>query len=328
MATMSDSQLRSQLEQRKKRLAAAIPVSPQPAQLSRLLEEVDSVLDRMAKGSFGICEICHEEMERERILLDPFARVCLSHLSHDQRAALEEDLQLAARIQRALLPPQTLRADGWHMHFQYDPAGTVSGDYCDVIRTESDGGLFFAVGDVSGKGVAASMLMAQLHAMFRSLASVELSLNGMVERANRLFCEGTIAGQFATLACGRANRAGEVELSSAGHPPALVIRQGEVVHIGATGLPLGMFCDGKYDVRRILLEAGDSVVLYSDGISEAAGDGGAEYGIEQLSRFVGQQHALSADAMVTACLQDVKQHSAAAPQADDRTIMVLQRSLA
>jgi sigma-B regulation protein RsbU (phosphoserine phosphatase) len=326
MATMSDSQFRSQLEQRKKRLVAAIPASPQPAQLSRLLEEVDSTLDRMTKGSFGVCEICHEEIERERILLDPFARVCLSHLSHEQRAALEEDLQLAARIQRALLPPQTLRADGWNIHFQYDPAGTVSGDYCDVIRSDKDGGLFFALGDVSGKGVAASMLMAQLHAMFRSLASVELSLDGMVERANRLFCEGTIAGQFATLVCGRANRTGEVELSSAGHPPALVIRKGEVVHLEATGLPLGMFCEGKYDVRRMLLEPGDSVVLYSDGISETANDTGTEYGIERLSKLIGRHHALSPGAMVAACLQDVKQHAAAAPQADDRTIMVLQRA--
>jgi sigma-B regulation protein RsbU (phosphoserine phosphatase) len=118
----------------------------------------------------------------------------------------------------------------------------VSGDYCDLIASESgEEGLLFLLGDVSGKGVTASLLMTHLHAMFRSLASVGMPLTEMMGRANRLLCESTTAGQFATLVCGRAARSGEVEISSAGHCPVLAIRDGDIPRFESTGMPLGCF---------------------------------------------------------------------------------------
>ena len=133
MAATSETYFRAQLERRRQRLEGAINGSAQSAQLARLLQDVDSALERLQKGAFGICDICHEDIEREHILTDPLARVCLEHLTPAQRSALEEDLRLAHRIQQSLLPPQDLRADGWHFHYRYEPAGAVSGDYCDVI---------------------------------------------------------------------------------------------------------------------------------------------------------------------------------------------------
>jgi serine phosphatase RsbU (regulator of sigma subunit) len=83
-------------------------------------------------------------------------RLCLDHLSRPERDALERDLELAARVQRGLLPRQNLDRDGWEICYYYEPAGMVSGDYCDVIDA-GEAGLYFMVGDVSGKGVAASI---------------------------------------------------------------------------------------------------------------------------------------------------------------------------
>jgi sigma-B regulation protein RsbU (phosphoserine phosphatase) len=108
-----------------------------------------------------------------------------------------------------------------------------------LIKGE-DQSLHFALGDVSGKGVAASMLMAHLNAMFRTLISINLPLEQMMERASRVFCESTLPTQYATLVCGRATNDGDVEVCNAGHLPPLVIQRGEVTSIAATGLPVGV----------------------------------------------------------------------------------------
>src|SRR6202043_2586497 len=183
-----------------------------------------------------------------RLLNDPLVRFCLDHLTREELRALESDLELAARIQKGLLPPPELSAAGWQVRYHYEPAGPVSGDYCDVFET--DGGLLFLFGDVSGKGVAASMLMSHLHATFRSLARANLPLQRMVEAANRVFSQSTLAGQFATLVVGRAARDGSVEFVSAGHPPLLHLAKGRVSSEPATGVPLGVFTDVQFPVRR------------------------------------------------------------------------------
>src|SRR5438552_692848 len=109
----------------------------------------------MDAGSFGICEHSHESIETDRLIADPLMRFCLDHLNGQQRNALEQDLQLAAQIQRGLLPRPDLFRDGWQVSYHYEPAGVVSGDYCDVVEA-GDGDIYFMLGDVSGKGVAAS----------------------------------------------------------------------------------------------------------------------------------------------------------------------------
>ena len=97
MATLEITFLHGQLEERKRRLETAITLAPQNSGLAGLLREVDSALDRMAKGSYGLCQECHESIEQDRLLADPLVRYCLDHLSDSQRAALQRDLDLAAR---------------------------------------------------------------------------------------------------------------------------------------------------------------------------------------------------------------------------------------
>jgi sigma-B regulation protein RsbU (phosphoserine phosphatase) len=322
MATLEITFLQSQLEDRKRRLEQAIALTPQKAGLAGLLREVDSALDRMDKGTYGLCEECHETVEQDRLIADPLVRYCLDHLTELERDALQRDLDLAAEVQRNLLPQTNLKVNGWETCYHYSPVGPVSGDYCDLIPY--DGQLFFVLGDVSGKGVAASMLMTQLHALFRSLTGLGLPLAQIVRQANRVFCESALAGQYATLVCGQAKATGEVEIHNAGHWPAIVARRGGVLRIEATGLPLGMFLEGEFSVSRLQFEAGDTLFLYSDGLSEArrADD---EYGVDRITRFVHQQAGRSSAELLAACLDDVKAFTDSSPRLDDLTLLAIQR---
>ncbi|HKW87325.1 MAG TPA: SpoIIE family protein phosphatase [Candidatus Acidoferrales bacterium] len=326
MAATADAYLRAQLEERRKRLLAASIGADGDGSMAELLLEVNSALERMDGGTYGICEECHDTIENDRLLNDPLTRVCLDHLSEPERRALENDLELAARVQRGLLPANNLRASGWQIHYRYEPAGTVSGDYCDVIRGEGNSGdVFFSVGDVSGKGVAASMLMTHLHAMFRSLGGVGLPIDRLLARANSVFCESTTAGQYATLACGRASASGDVELSSAGHLPALLLRRKEVRSLAATGLPLGMFSSGKYPLEKLKLESGDSLILYTDGLTEVVDGTGREYGIGRLAAFFEGRHSTRPETLTADCLKEISKFSATGSAKDDRTMLVLYR---
>src|SRR2546421_13058205 len=113
MATLEISFLQNQLDECKRRLEAAIALAPQNAGFAGLLREVDSALERMAEGRYGLCEECHSPIEEGRLFADPLVRYCLDHLTQPQRAALQRDLDLASELQRKLLPQPNLRAGIW-----------------------------------------------------------------------------------------------------------------------------------------------------------------------------------------------------------------------
>ncbi len=328
MADMTTTFLRDQLVNRRGRLQSVIATTRAGDGLQELLNEVDSALERMENGTYGICEVCHDPVETERLIADPLMRYCLDHLTREQQRALEQDLQLAAEMQRDLLPRQGLKHQGWEIAYHYQPLGPVSGDYCDVITRNSDGdGLFFVLGDASGKGVAASMLMAHLHAIFRTLVATALPVHELVQQAGRVFCETTMSPHFATLVCGRAAASGEVEICNAGHCPPLLVCGNEVTGLEATGLPLGMFCDGGYVARRVMLAPGDTLFLYTDGVSESRSTSHEEYGEERLARVVAEGHALPLEALVRTTMNNLADFRAGAPALDDLTVMAVRRSV-
>jgi sigma-B regulation protein RsbU (phosphoserine phosphatase) len=324
MPTTIDGFMREQLIERRHRLEHASEGACTSTCVESLLEEIDSALERMDGGSYGICEECHEPIEQDRLIADPLARICLEHLTGSERSALERDLELAAQVQRGLLPGnRRLDRDGWHVCYHYEPAGIVSGDYCDVIET-AESGLYFMVGDVSGKGVAASMMMAQLHATFRTLISVGLPLKYMLEHASRVFAESTLPSQYATLVAGRALANGTVEISNAGHPSPLLVRNGNVHEVDGSGLPLGMFANADFAVSEMYLDPGDALLLYTDGVSEATDASGAEYGVHRVRELA--RAVKTAPDLVAACRDDLAAFRRNAPKADDVTLLVVGRS--
>lgn len=316
-----DDMLHAQLVQRRQRLENAVQRSG-TGYLNELLKEVDSALDRMEKGTYGLCESCHEPVEAARLMADPLVRYCLDHLTAAQQQALQQDLEMAARIQAGLLPKQNLRAGEWEACYHYEALGPVSGDYCDLVA--SDGSLLFLLGDVAGKGVAASMLMAHLHAIFHSLIATGLPVGELMDRANRVFCESTLAQHFATLVCGKAGPAGEIEFCNAGHCPPLRIGRSGVAAVEPSGLPLGLFSNNQYKPERLRLEPGDTLFLYTDGLSEA-GAAEREYGAARLSTLLHQCRESSAAEMVSSCVTDLGAFLAGGPKNDDLTVLAIRR---
>jgi phosphoserine phosphatase RsbU/P len=324
METAEHTYLRTELEQRRERLQEALLSPAADTSLSELLTAVDTALRRINHGTFGRCETCHDTIEAERLLADPLVRFCLDHLTTAEQRALENDLSLAAHIQRALLPKADLRTDGWDVRFHYQPAGMVSGDYCDLVETED--GLLFMLGDVSGKGVAASMLMSHLHATFRSLAEAKSPLDRLVEHANRIFCESTLAGQFATLVVGRAAQDGSVEFVSAGHLPVLHIHGGGATPQDSTGVPLGMFCNTRFPVHRLSLADCDTLLLYTDGLTEARNRAGAEYGLPRIRTLAARHTRIESAGLISKCLEDLLIFREGLKQTDDLTLLAVRRA--
>jgi sigma-B regulation protein RsbU (phosphoserine phosphatase) len=323
MATVIDDSFRAQLLERRERLQVTAPSAMEGgAELARLLREVDAALSRMDNGSYGLCEVCHDPIEAERLLADPLVRFCLGDLTAQQQEALAEDLELAVHIQRGLLPPRDLDAGAWKVAYHYEPVGFVGGDYCDLIKTDG-GDLYFILGDVSGKGMAASLLMSNLQAMFRALVPLGLSLDKLMERASRLFCENTLSTHFATLVCGKASETGEVELCNAGHLPPILIREGERIPLDSTGLPVGMFCDEQFATSKLQLAPGDALLLYTDGVTEALDLTGAEYGVERLLQSLDAPCPSRPAELIDACVSSLADFRGDGIKADDLTLMAL-----
>ena len=324
VATNELTYLRAELERRHNQLQSALRAHSSSPSLNALLAEVDAALERLHEGTYGKCEVCHDSIESDRLLADPLERLCLDHLTSEEQRALERDLARAATIQRALLPRSDFSTAGWHVRYHYAPAGLVSGDYCDLL--ESRGGLVFLLGDVSGKGVAASMMMSHLHATFRSLVDTELALGAMVEAANRIFAESTLADQYATLVVGRASPDGTVEYVSAGHLPLLHLCADQTQSQSATGIPLGMFKNALFPAQRLQVHCGDSLLLYTDGLSEARNTVGEEYGLERVRSLAAQHRAASPADLISLCLSDVGDFSKGTKPADDLTLLAIRRA--
>ena len=291
----------------------------------RLLEEVDSALHRIDHGTFGVCEACLGTVEEERLRENPLARVCLDCLTPKQQRALEYDLELAAQIQKGLLPPCDIAIAGWDVCYHYQPAGVVSGDYCDLIQGK-DGELYFVLADVSGKGVAAAMLSSNLRAIFRSLLPSNLNATELMDRANHLFRQSALPTQYATLVYGKAMKDGDLEIVNAGHLPVLLAKQSGSMVLESTSQPLGVFGDLEFSPVKTRLERGDTLVLYTDGISEAANDHGEEYGIERLRAIIEKHCSGCPEKLVDACKLHLDEFRGRRERFDDETLLAIQYS--
>ena len=325
MATLETVHLqtaREQLLSRRERLETVLEEHPTD-QLNQLLSQVDEALERIDNGQFGLCAVCHDTVEADRLLRDPMISVCLGCLSPSQQRALEFDLELAARIQNGLLPAPDLAIPGWQIAYHYRPAGVIGGDYFDVLG-DGKGGAYFLIADVAGKGVAAAMLTANLRAVFRALLPMELGVEETLLRANRLFCEGKLSTQYATLVFGHSSAAGKMQLVNAGHLPALLVRGSEITRLESSCMPLGMFADQEFVPTSFNLRLGDMLVLYTDGISEAQEPTGEEYGVCKLEAAIREKFGECPEILVKNCRDRLQEYRNGTERADDETLLAIQ----
>jgi sigma-B regulation protein RsbU (phosphoserine phosphatase) len=256
------------------------------------------------------------------LIADPLICFCLEHLNEAQRRSLEEDLNLAHEIQKNMLPSKNLEIEGWDFYYHYEPAGAVSGDYCDII---SDGtSTYFLLGDVSGNGIAASMLMSHIHALFHSMIPLKFSVDRLVAQINRLMCESNPSTHYTTLLSIKAGNDGKIEICNAGHLPLMLSQKNNLIKFDSTGVPVGLFCSAEYTVNYSSLEKGDFFVLYSDGLTEAVSNE-EEYGIERLSKVISSNGGSTSKELTEIILNDVNKFLAGKSKRDDLTIMVIRK---
>lgn len=270
------------------------------------------------------CAVCAETLDENRLRVGPLQRVCLECLSTEEQRALQHDLDTASAIQAHLLPARNFSFGRWQIHYHYEPLQVVGGDHIDLIRPDRTGeAMHFLFGDVSGKGFAASILMANLQALFRSLVRQDLPLAEIVGRANEIFSESTAANSYATLVAGRLNGGGRLEMANAGHNPPLLVRDGSVCPLNAAALPLGFSARTQFEPRQFRLEPEDFLFLYTDGVSEAVNGSGEEYGARRVESALDGLRGLPAREVVESVLGGVDTFRDGSPRIDDVSAMAI-----
>ena len=242
-----------------------------------------------------------------------------------EKQRLEDELLIAREIQKGLLPSVLPSIPGMEIAATNISSKQVGGDYYDVIGLP-DGRQIIAIGDVSGKGSPAALLMANLQATIRALVPLDLTLSELTTRVNDLMCGNTGGNKFVTFFWGILDP-GTRALSyvNAGHNyPYVVHGDGTFDRLETGGMILGVMKGfGPYEQGRVVLRRNDLLVLFTDGVSEAMSKEGIEYGEERLERLLHERRAASARAVLEAIHEDVLEYTRGAQQSDDITMMVV-----
>jgi sigma-B regulation protein RsbU (phosphoserine phosphatase) len=206
--------------------------------------------------------------------------------SRHELARKEAEINFAREVQQELFPRQFPEGTGLEFAGLCLPASGISGDYYDVLRRD-DGRIVFAIADISGKGISAAILMSNLHAVLHTLTAANFSPEDLCSQLNRHLHQVTEGARFATLFYAEWDpNSRTLRYINAGHNPPLWIRGGTTARLEASGPPLGLLLRTPYLAREIALEPGDLLVLYSDGVTEAGIQKGAEFGAERLEALV------------------------------------------
>jgi serine phosphatase RsbU (regulator of sigma subunit)/serine/threonine protein kinase len=268
-------------------------------------------------------------------LLTVMANVAATRIEHARLAEVErteqlmaKELQQAAEIQRGLLPTEAPIVSGFDIAGQNYACRTVGGDYYDFL-TFPDGRVGMIVADVAGKGMPASLLMSSLQARVQVLFEEADDLANKVAKLNRIVKTTCPGNRFITFfICVLDPSTGHVAYCNAGHNPPLLVRaSGEVKSLPAGGLILGILPFASYDGGGCKLDPGDTIVLYSDGVTEAASPTGEEFGETRLAEVVRSNPGLTAMDLIQKILADVNSFTTGAPAADDMTLIVIKSKI-
>ena len=239
---------------------------------------------------------------------------------------MKRDLSQAADIQQGMLPDEAPKVAGADLAGFNAACRTVGGDYFDFFPY-SDGRVGMVLGDVSGKGMPASLLMMQLHARVQLVADEPGDLGALMVRLNKVTCAKCPSNRFVTFFFSVLDPAtGELRFANAGHNPPIIVRaSGNAEMVEGGGPVLGILSSAHYAEAKRQLEHGDMVVLYSDGVTEANNTNYDEYGEERFIEVLCRHRHEPAAKIVEAVNKSLADFTAGAPQADDITLVVAKR---
>jgi sigma-B regulation protein RsbU (phosphoserine phosphatase) len=291
------------------------------------LDVIDDAISKADSKTLGKCEVCHEVVETELLEVDYTACVCIEHLSGEERRQLESELELAQEVQKTLLPQEVPNIPGLEIAAYSRPAQIVGGDYFDFVDF-SDGLHGLAIADVAGHGVSASLHMASIQALLRTLVPINKSPAEVMRQIHKLFIHNIRFETFVTFFIGAFDVSTKtLTFSNAGHQPPLILhknkRQKESVEmLRPTGAAIGLVEEAEFTEKKIELYEEDLLVLYTDGVTETVNLQNQEFGRERLIKLSKQLINAPVKKVVQVIRQGLEEFSVGKPIADDTTIVI------
>ena len=285
-------------------------------------------LMRIDEERFG--ELAHQipqfGLSVMRIMSQRTRRLMQDEISRQRMA---QELAIGKEIQEGLLPKSMPEFEGWEFSAAYQTATQVGGDLYDfILNSDRPDCLDLVVADATGKGVPAALFMASLRSVMRTLAQQSNSPSTILQHANRAIIEDMDSPLFLSCLFGRLDlKTGELRLANAGHDWPIWVKAAEnkLEPVQMSGFVLGMMPDIKPEETRLIMQPGDSVVFFTDGITEARNKAGEFYDDERLHQVIQAHSERSADEIAQKILESVENFTADHPRSDDLTLVVIKR---
>jgi serine phosphatase RsbU (regulator of sigma subunit) len=245
-----------------------------------------------------------------------------------EKRRMEEELKVASEIQMRLQPFAPPRLEGWDMTGVSFPCREIGGDYYDFIQRKRDNRLVVAVGDVSGKGTGAALLMSSLHAAVRAQSQARSTISEVMGEINQYIFENSPPNKFLTLFYAELDpETGTLAYSNGGHNPPMMVRQnGDVERLETGGLPIGMMQGVAYEQAIVTFEPGDVLVIYSDGITESVNERDEEFEEDRLIEVVKNNAGRSASGIRDRIDEALSRFVGTTAPVDDMTLMIIKRT--
>jgi len=292
------------------------------------LQVIETSLSKIEDNTLGICEICHEPVDSELLQMDYTTTVCLGHYTEEELRQLESELELSQIVQRALLPQKMPIIEGLELAAFSRPSEIIGGDYFDFFKFR-DGADGLVIADVSGHGVSAGILMSSLQTALRTMAPDTDSPAEILERINRFYIHNINFTTFITVFLARYDP-DRLTLTyvNAGHNPPAVYRKGsaDIDWLTRTAPAIGLAEDFHPRTEMVTFSKGDSLLLYTDGVTEVFNIGVEQFGQQRLAELLLQNTDLAAPDILQAVLQGINVFGNNRSLVDDVTMIAMKIS--
>jgi sigma-B regulation protein RsbU (phosphoserine phosphatase) len=288
--------------------------------------------NRPPTGWFIIAEFAEsaEEALNDLIFIETVGNILALSLENKllleeqlKRRALEQELEFASRIQRLALPSSFAFPEFIDVHAVNEAHSTVAGDFYDLIPVNSEE-FYFCMADVAGKGIGAALLVANLQANFRALATARTSFHHILHHLNNAIMRLTESGQFVTMFLGKVNvRSRRMAYVNAGHNPPLFLRDGVVKELSKGVIPLGIMPLENLDLGAENCDPGSVIFLYTDGVVDQHNRSDEAVGLEPFAKMLVEKQGASSREIVDTALHLIRDHSGGIPRFDDLSIMTI-----
>jgi len=290
------------------------------------LARLDKSISLAQVGDLGRCIVCHETVDTDRLVVDYTAMVCLEHLSAEEASRLEREIRLAQTVQQALLPGEVPTLAGVEIAAFTRPAEFLGGDYFDFLAFQ-DGDVAWVIGDVAGHGVSAGLQMAGVQALCRAVIPMHQSPADAVLQIHKLFVHNTRYTTFVSLfLCAYDPSRRALTYCNAGHNPPLLLSAegggGGLRWLNPTGAAIGLVEDAAYGEGKVNLGGGDLLIMYTDGVVEASGDGAGMFGSERLVQAVKPARGGSPGDVIRSITRALEEFVGRKQLPDDATLVV------